>query len=215
MLVYFHLKLKKLSKLLTFLKNDQEGALLRAMKKTKRLILRPLFLEDYENWRQAHSMLRPPQNAWDEGPWKGSELTKAKYKTHLRKIKSQIKAGTYDYAIFRKDDGLLIGRVTLMDISRGIFQNAYLGYQIFNKYWGEGYASEACRAVLEIAFEDLKLHRVEAGIAPDNKSSIRVAKAIGLRKEGLSLKRLFNRGKWVDMLIFAATCEDFGRKYKK
>lgn len=184
------------------------------MKKTKRLILRPLALHDYENWRQAHSMEHPPQNAWDEGPWKDSELTKAKYKAHLQKLKARLKTGTYDFGIFRQDDGLLIGRVLLMDVSRGIFQNAYLGYHIFNKYWGEGYASEACRGALDIAFQELKLHRVEAGIAPGNKPSIRVAKAIGLRKEGLSLKRLFFKGKWSDMLIYAATREDFGRKYK-
>lgn len=186
------------------------------MYKTKRLILRPLELSDFENWQQAHSMLRPPQNEWDEGPWKGSELTLAKFKKILKQQKTQrAEDEFYSFGIFRKDDGVLLGVVTLMDVSRAIFQNAYLGYRIFNNYWGQGYATEACQGALEIAFRDLKLHRVEAGIEPDNKVSIRIAKSLGLRKEGVSRRRLLVNGQWKDMILFAGTCEDFGRKYKK
>ncbi|MGZ3804971.1 MAG: GNAT family N-acetyltransferase [Pseudobdellovibrionaceae bacterium] len=186
------------------------------MRKTKRLILRPLSLHDYENWRQAYSMLHPAKNEWDEGPWKESELTLLKFKKLLKNLEDlKNKDQLYEFAIFRKDDGVFIGQVGLMNISRMIFQNAYLGYRIFNNYWGEGYASEACRAAIEIAFKDLKLHRIEAGIEPHNKLSLRVAKAVGLRKEGISLKRLLVQGKWKDMVIYAGTCEDFGMRYKK
>lgn len=186
------------------------------MKQTERLIIRPLQLTDFENWQQSYSRLRSAQNEWDESPWKESELTRVKFKRlvseqqKLRKIDL-----TYSYGLFLKDDGVLIGTVHLMDISRMRFQNAYLGYRVFNNYWGEGYAAEACRAVIEIAFNDLKLHRIEAGIEPHNKASLRVAKAIGLRKEGLSLRRLWSHGKWVDLLLYAATCEDFGKRYPR
>jgi ribosomal-protein-alanine N-acetyltransferase len=185
------------------------------MRITKRLIIRPLEFSDYENWRQAYSMLLPAKNPWDESPWKDSELTKPKFRQLLsrqQKLRKQDKF--YSYNIFRKDDGVLLGTVYLMDVSRAVFQNAYLGYRIFNNYWGEGYASEACRAILDVGFKDLKLHRIEAGIQPGNKASIRVVKAIGLRKEGLSLKRLLVHGKWVDLLLYAGTCEDFGRRYR-
>jgi len=185
------------------------------MRKTKRLIIRPLVAHDYENWRQAYAILKPAQNAWDESPWRDSELTSMKFKALLKKqndLRKQDKF--YCFGVFRKDDGVLLGHVDLMDVSRMMFQNAFLGYRIFNNYWGQGYASEACRAVIDIAFKDLKLHRIEAGIEPHNKISIRVAKAIGLRKEGLSLRRLLVRGKWIDLLLFAGTCEDFGRRYK-
>lgn len=159
-------------------------------------------------------MLHPPQNDWDEGAWKDSELTLAKYKKTLRQQKQlRDQDKFYNFGVFRKDDGVYVGMVTLMDVSRAIFQNAYLGYRIFNTYWGHGYATEACRGAIEIAFKDLKLHRVEAGIEPSNKISIKVAKKLGLRKEGLSLRRLNVRGKWKDILIYAGTREDFkGRK---
>ena len=179
-------------------------------KKTSRLIIRPLDVSDYENWVQAYSSMKPPQNEWDETNWKKSELTLKKYKELLKIQGEQIaKDKFYDFGIFRKDDGVLLGDVRLMDVSRGVFQNAYLGYRIFNNFWGVGYAQESCNAVLQIAFQKLKLHRVEAGIAPTNKRSIKTAKNLGLRKEGLSLRRLWLRGQWVDVLIYAITKEEF------
>lgn len=179
-------------------------------KKTPRLIIRPLEDFDYENWVQAHSCLRPPQNEWDETNWSESELTKKKYKELLKTQKEQRnKDHFYEFGIFRKDDGSLLGTVSLMDISRGVFQNAYLGYRIFNIYWHQGYAQEACKAAIEIAFKNLKLHRIEAGIAPTNKKSLKTAKAIGLHKEGLSKRRLLINKKWVDIAIYAVTKEDF------
>lgn len=180
------------------------------------VFLRPLEKHDFENWRQAYSMVGAPRNQWDEGPWKQTELTPAKFRELLKKQK-QLRAEDrfYTYGIFRADDGVFVGFVTFMDVSRGIFQNAYLGYRIFNPYWGLGYATEAVRQSLVIAFKELKLHRVEAGISPENEGSIRVAQAVGLRCEGLSRKRLLVDGKWVDLAIFAATREDFGRRYQK
>ncbi|MGE5085172.1 MAG: GNAT family N-acetyltransferase [Bacillota bacterium] len=192
-----------------------KSATLPLSKKTSRLIIRALELYDYENWAQAHAILRPPQNEWDETNWVESELTLQKFKTLLKEEQQlRLHDKTYRFGIFRKDDGVLLGTVALMDISRGIFQNAYLGYRIFNIYWEQGYATEACQAAMEIAFKKLKLHRVEAGIAPANKASIKVAKKLGLKKEGLSRRRIFNNKKWCDLILFAATTEDFGIKFR-
>jgi ribosomal-protein-alanine N-acetyltransferase len=159
--------------------------------------------------------MRPPQNEWDETNWQAKELTRPKFHQHLRKkAKLWAQDHSYEFGVFRREDGLLIGFIQLMDISRGVFQNAYLGYRIFNNHWGQGYATEACGAALEVAFGALKLHRLEAAIAPANKASLKVARSIGLRKEGFSPKRLYENGQWVDLQIFAATSEDFGKKFK-
>lgn len=184
-------------------------------KKTKRLIIRPLELQDHENWRQTHSMLRPAKNQWDESAWDDSHLTLKKFKELLKEQKDLARKDQfYQFGIFRREDGVLIGRVSLMDISRKIFQNAYLGYLIYNPFWGQGYASEACTAVLEMAFKDLGLHRVEAGIAPSNRLSLRVARKIGMRREGLSKRRLCVDGVWSDMALYAMTSEEMGVKFK-
>lgn len=179
-------------------------------RRTKRLVLRPLEPFDHENWVQAYSTMAAPQNEWDETNWDERELGKIQFRELLQsQLSDRRRDHNYVWGVFRKDDGLLIGEVALMDVSRGVFQNAYLGYRIFNQYWGEGYATEACEAVLLLAFKKLKLHRVEAGIAPENKRSLRVAKRLGLRREGLSRRRLFINKIWRDMLIYALTREDF------
>jgi ribosomal-protein-alanine N-acetyltransferase len=104
--------------------------------------------------------------------------------------------------------------VALMDISRGVFQNAYLGYRVFNSYWGQGFGKELASAGLSVAFSDLRLHRVEAGISPANRRSIFLARSMGLRKEGMKKRALFLNGKWQDIVIYAVTCEDLGLKYR-
>ena len=89
------------------------------MRITKRLIIRPLDRCDYENWRQAYSILNPARNEWDESPWRDSELTREKFKKALTQQQSLRKQDRfYCYGIFRKDDGILIGHVDLMDVSR-------------------------------------------------------------------------------------------------
>jgi ribosomal-protein-alanine N-acetyltransferase len=101
-----------------------------------------------------------------------------------------------------------------MDVLRGLGQTAYLGYFINNPFWGKGYGKEAARAAIDIAFRDVKLHRIEAGIEPRNRRSIFLARSLGLRKEGLKKRAVFLRGKWNDLIMYSATCEEFGFKWK-
>ena len=101
-----------------------------------------------------------------------------------------------------------------MDLSRGVFQNAYLGYRLFNKHWNKGYGKEMVRASFCMAFENLKLHRLEAGIDPRNRRSILLARSVGMRKEGLKKRALFLNGKWQDIVIYSITCEEVGVKFR-
>lgn len=179
-------------------------------KVTPRLLLRRLDLADYENWMQSHSNMYPPQNEWDMTSWKDEALTKKEFRVQLKaEAKLQKIDKQYSFGVFRRDDGVLIGEVHLMDVSRDRFQNAYIGYRIYNPYWGNGYATEAIIAATHIGIKSIRLHRLEAGIEPHNKQSIKAVKKAGYRKEGLSKNRLFVDKKWKDLLLFAFTAEDF------
>jgi ribosomal-protein-alanine N-acetyltransferase len=159
--------------------------------------------------------MRPPQNKWDETNWDEKYLTVTEFRKILHRQKDLARRDeSHIFGVFRNDDGALIGSVGLNDISRGLFQNAFLGYRIHNPHWGYGYAKEAVKAALDIGFKDLGLHRIEAGIEPRNLQSVAVAKACKLRYEGLSPKRLYYKDRWVDLLIFAATSEKFKIKYR-
>jgi len=70
------------------------------------------------------------------------------------------------------------------------------------------------RALIDIGFRDLRLHRLEAGIEPGNRRSILLARSLGLRKEGLKRRAVFLRDTWVDLGIYAVTCEDVGIPWK-
>lgn len=184
--------------------------------KTKRLIIRPYRAEDYEIWKETYLNLPPQKNKWASKAKSQEQTTKANFKAILSaQKKNRSNDCFYDFSAFDKKTGALIGHSSLMDISRAVFQNAYLGYVVHSPFWGKGYGKEMVEATMLLAFKFLKLHRLEAGIDPANKRSIALAKSLGMRREGLSKMRLFLDGKWCDMVIYAATAEDRGLHHHK
>jgi ribosomal-protein-alanine N-acetyltransferase len=182
-------------------------------RKTKRLILRPYKLSDYNLWKETYLNLGKPKNKWDFKARTKENLTLAQFKKILAAQKKNRKNDYfYDLFAFDKKTGAIVGFVSLMEITRGVFQNAYLGYGILNSHWGKGYGKEMVSETLKIAFKELKIHRVEAGIQPRNIRSIALAKSVGLRREGLSKRRLYLGNEWLDMDIYAMTAEELGFK---
>jgi RimJ/RimL family protein N-acetyltransferase len=69
--------------------------------------------------------------------------------------------------------------------------------------WGQGYAPEAARAVLALAFEQLKVHRVVAYCNALNIQSYRVMEKLGMRRDGWLRESLWWNGGWVDEFVYA------------
>lgn len=183
--------------------------------KTKRLEIRPFEKKDFKAWREAYASMLPAQNPWDLNPREASELIPANFNKLLKIQKEQRANGSfYDFAVFLKETGELIGTIALMDIVRGVFQNAYLGYRIFNRHWKKGYGKEMVRTAFVLGFDEHKLHRIEAGIDPKNRRSILLARSVGMRKEGLKKRALYLNGKWQDIAVYSVTCEDVKMKFK-
>ncbi len=113
------------------------------------------------------------------------------------------------FLICKKDDEAIIGMINLSQIFYKGFQNAYLGYYLFAEFTGKGFMSDALKLVLKFAFEDLKLHRLEANIQPHNTASINLIKRNGFTKEGFSRKYLNIGGKWCDHERWAIIREDW------
>ncbi len=184
-------------------------------RKTKDLIVRPLHLADYEKWKIANMAMEPSKNKWDR---KSKTLEEASLKNFKKILQSQKSLRDqdkyYDLAIFEKKTRNHVGTVAAMDVLRGLGQSAYLGYFINNQFWGRGYGKQAVLAIIDIAFKDLKLHRLEAGIEPTNRRSLFLARSVKLRKEGLKKRAVFLRNTWVDLVMYSATCEEFGVKWK-
>ncbi|MGI5884328.1 MAG: GNAT family N-acetyltransferase [Candidatus Spyradocola sp.] len=84
-----------------------------------------------------------------------------------------------------------------------------IGYSLAQEYWGQGLMTEALRAMLRFAFTTLHLNRVEAMYDVRNRASGRVMEKCGLRREGLLREKLYNKGEYVDVEIWAILARDW------
>lgn len=94
----------------------------------------------------------------------------------------------------------IIGSISLSNIVRGAFQSCHLGYRLDRDEVNKGFMSEALARVIRYAFEELRLHRIEANIMPRNAASLKVVRKLGFESEGLARKYLRINGKWEDHL---------------
>ncbi len=92
---------------------------------------------------------------------------------------------------------------------RGPFQSAYVGYWIDEAHAGKGYTPEGVVMVMQYAFEQLALHRLQIAIIPRNTSSRSVAEKLKLRNEGIAERYLEIDGVWEDHVRYAITYEEW------
>ena len=118
-------------------------------------------------------------------------------------IKQREEDKNYSFGIYLKDNGKLVGDVSLYHIVRGALQRCLIGYSLDKQYNGRGYTTEAVSLAVKFAFNELKLHRVDAGVMLSNIGSMRVLEKVGFQREGIEQKGVKINGKWEDHQIFA------------
>lgn len=96
-----------------------------------------------------------------------------------------------------------------INLGKSNFRNAEVWYKIHFDHWKKGYATESLREVLSFGFDELNLHRIEAGCAVQNIASIKVLEKAGMTREGHKKKNLPIRGKWYDSYQYAILVEEF------
>lgn len=163
---------------------------------------------EFEAWtalRRANAdYLQPWEPAWSD-----DHLSRNAYRARLSRFKKMVAGDTaYPFHVFRSSDNAFIGACNLVTVTRDVSQRAALGYWIGQDYARQGFARAAVRRVCRLAFEDLRLHRVEAAIQPENKPSIRVIKAAGFQREGMCRDYLKIGGEWRDHILFSRLSTD-------
>lgn len=175
---------------------------------TPRLLLRPLRMKDAEDF---HAYARNPEVAryvlWD--PHTSLSQTRG----ILRSLMAQSRLeGLHTRAITLRDTGRMVGTIGLVNRD---FQNhtAEVGFSIARDCWGQGLTAEALSAYLAYLFSALRLHRVEAQHDAQNPASGRVMEKAGMAREGLLAERLYYKGRYASLVVYAALRESWVKEH--
>ena len=177
----------------------------------RRLLLRPLTVHDFEQWREVRRRCHDWLTKWEPRRIPGQPDTVEERQAFAARCSvrmREIQLGTgYGFGIFV--EGVFAGEVNINSIHRGAHQSAYVGFWIDESLAGRGYMPEAVVAVLRFSFEQLDLHRVQISIIPRNTASRRVAEKLALRDEGVAVRYLEINGVWEDHIRYAMTREEW------
>lgn len=110
----------------------------------------------------------------------------------------------FQLGVTLRASGRLIGNRGIRMDAVGAHE-ADIGYELSSEHWGNGYATQAARAVVAFGFTELHVHRISSWCVADNAGSARVLEKAGMRPEG----RLRDKGRWWDRLIFAVLDDEW------
>jgi [ribosomal protein S5]-alanine N-acetyltransferase len=173
-----------------------------------RVVLRAPQMSDYGEWSALREASRDFLTPW-EPTWPPDDLTRGSYRRRVKRYTEDQRSDlAYPFFVFRKDDNVLVGGLTLANIRRGCAQTGNLGYWTGAAHARRGYMTAAVKCFLPFAFQTLRLHRVEAACIPANVASIRLLEKTGFRREGFAREYLCIDGVWQDHLLYARLKHD-------
>jgi nucleoside triphosphatase YtkD len=148
---------------------------------TDRLILRRFRPED---WRDLHEYLSKeevvqyePYGVYNEEQSKQEAINRSKNDAF--------------WAVCLKEDNKLIGNIYFKQQEPKQFMTWELGYVFNSSYFGKGYATESCSAILEYGFNQLEARRIIAMCNPKNTASWRLLERLKMRREGHLIKNIY------------------------
>ena len=112
------------------------------------------------------------------------------------------------WGIEYKQTGEIIGTIGFMWIQSDN-SAAEVGYSLSRDYWNQGIMTEALQAVIAHGFGSMNLNRIEAQHETTNPASGAVMRKCGMQKEGTLRQRLYNKGRYVDVDLYAILRRDY------
>jgi len=171
---------------------------------TNRLILRPFEMTDAKEVQRlagdrsiADTTLEIP-HPYEDG------IAEKWISTHQAKFEAGEMA---HFAIILRETNGLIGAIGLTIVPR--FERAESGYWIGKLYWGNGYCTEAARAVLEYGFTTLKLNRIHAHHFKRNPASGRALEKLGMLREGFARQHVKKWDIFEDIELYGILREEW------
>jgi RimJ/RimL family protein N-acetyltransferase len=180
--------------------------------RTERLVLRLFRNEDLE---AIYDMQSRPEVArylyWSPRDRGGAAKSLAE---KLRCTSIQAEGDILNLAVERAEGGPAIGDLMLHYVS-ATHRQAEIGYILHPDAQGQGLATEAARAIVDLAFRELKAHRVFGQIDARNTASARVLERVGMRREAHLVENEWVKGEWTDEVIYAVVAEEWARSRHK
>jgi len=171
---------------------------------TKRLRLRSFRDED---WSAVHAYTIDPETVrYVPGELPSEEETQETIHSWMNGLAAC--PPHYDFAVTLLPHDWVIGWCCIQ-ISSSHTEVGELMYVFNRDFWGQGYATESTRAMVDFGFWELKLHRIFATCRPENAGSWRVLEKLGMQREGLLRENTYIHGKWCDSFLYAMLADDW------
>lgn len=174
---------------------------------TARLTLRPFDASDADD---LYALQGDPfaLRYWDSEPWTDRSSVE-RFLTGCRQLADEGRG--VRVAIERTGDGSFVGWITFNSWNPG-FRSASLGYCLRPVSWGQGYATEAARALLGWAYATLDLNRVQAETDTRNLASARVLEKLGFIREGTLREDCIVNGDVSDSWVYGLLRRDWAQR---
>ena len=124
----------------------------------------------------------------------------------VMKNQNEDNRANYEMAVVLKENNVLIGGCRINKVND---IKAHIGYIFNKKYWGNGYATEIAKALVDFGFKELDVHRIYATCDVDNVASKRVLEKAGMILEGRLREDMIIHDRYRDSLIFGVLRQEW------
>jgi RimJ/RimL family protein N-acetyltransferase len=145
---------------------------------TERLFVRHIKPDD---WKDMQEYLSREEVMRYESPWDTSD-------EGMKRAARNLAGGDAFWAVELKESGKMIGHIYFGRERPEKFLTWMIGYIFNNEFQGKGYATEACRGLIDYAFNSMNAHRIIGKCSPENVASWKLMERLNMRREGHSLR---------------------------
>ena len=175
---------------------------------TERCYLRLPQLGNFESWVNLRKNSEDFLSQWEperDRNFYSLSLFKARVKWAKQNFKERKVIHAF---IFRREDDVLMGAVTLDNVRRGAAQSGSMGYWLGESFVKKGYMFEAVKALIFYSFKNFELSRLEAATLPENQPSRRLLEKSGFKYEGVAQSYLQISGRWRNHVKYSLLRDD-------
>ena len=170
------------------------------------LFLKPIRFRDKAQWDSVRAVNRDWLSPWEATrPNIDHKSALPSYYGMVMQLNREMRAlRSISLGIWLNEDKdqVLIGQITLGGIIFGAMRGAHIGYWIDQRFANRGYTTRAVKLLTKFGFEQLRLHRIEINLRPENEASKQVAIKAGFLLEGARNNYLHIAGDWRDHVTF-------------